>query len=193
MLETVMSNGGQQIRRQDGNAIVELPLALWMLFFCILFPLIALSTMGLRYTFVVLAAHDAAKAASRAPLFATDIPGSAGTSTQLSAVNAAQAAATKVCNSFAGVSIEPPVDVTILEFAPPEFAGPNVPLGPPTIISHPKNAPLGATYDPGHIYKIKVDVKATLDPLVTIPGVVGPYTTTVSAQQVAENLQGLNQ
>ena len=89
------------LRKQKGNFIVELPLALWLFTMCFLFPMMAIATMATRYTLLSIAAHDAARVASTSTKY-------------IEAKSNAVAAAQKVTSSFSGIT-EVQTDVILLE------------------------------------------------------------------------------
>jgi len=63
----------QGARRDRGNQLVEFGPTLWIVFILLLFPLIALGTVGLRYALLAYAARLAASAGAESSTFRTDI------------------------------------------------------------------------------------------------------------------------
>lgn len=133
-------------RSLRGGSIAELPVAIWLLMCVLVFPMIVLGTMTLRYTFLSFAAASAAKAAALQY-------------TVLDAKAAAAVTVERVSKSFSGLS-GVTIKTTIIGL--PE-GGQSQPISPPSM---------------------QVSVTGTLDPIISIPGVIGPFPCTVVATEV---------
>jgi hypothetical protein len=167
----------------NGSAIIELAPALLLLFIFFFFPLLSLSTSGVRYVFLVNAAHRAALAASQAKSFLVNT-----SPTDLSAVNLAQQIATQDAAAFTGITLTK--TNTSIVIAPSNGSTPTR-----------QTAPLAKPADTiNNSYDVEVRLVASLQPLiqgsfpaVRIPGLSAPMTVTTRADVVFENTQGLTQ
>jgi hypothetical protein len=174
----------RKIREQAGALVAELPIAMWVLFLGLAIPLADLATIGLRSTFVVAAAHDAAHAAARCKSFQTDVDTS-----HPSAQTTAQSVASNVLTSFkfsSNYTVTTQIVVT------------NISTGKVTRQTTPLLAPADTN---SAVYDIEVVVSAQVDPLVTysssmfgkVPGLSAPMTMSCGSREFAEFPQGLNQ
>ena len=162
-------------RSQSGSLLAELPLVIWLIFFVFLFPLINLTTLGLRLCFLYAAAHNACISSARAQTY------SAPQGTRPSAVQLAQTGANLVLNSFSGIhqtSLTTKIITT------------DVNTQAQTIVSGPlTNAPDTSNYT----YQIQITFTGTADPFIPInlptkiAGVNQPLTVTFSDAQFYEN------
>jgi len=147
------------------------------------FPLLSLSTNGIRYVFLVNAAHRAALAASQAKSFQANT-----SSTDLSAVNLAQQVAAQNVSAFTGMTLAQ--TNTYIVIAPSNGGAPtrqSVPLAKPADTNN-------------NAYDVEVQLVASIKPLIAgsfpivrIPGLSAPMSVTARADVVFENSQGLTQ
>jgi hypothetical protein len=182
-----MANSRKSINRQrsnKGSFIAETPTILWVLFVLVVFPLVDMATVALRYTFVLTASREAAMAASRAKTYMAN-----STMSDLSAANAAAAAAYNAGSSFSGITITD-VDTRILA------------TNLATQSTTRRETVLTAPADTDNfLYAYETTVTADVQPLVTlgtnvfgrVPGLTAPITVAVTSQKICENTQGLNQ
>lgn len=172
------------ISRDMNGSLLEIGPVLWFLLLLLTFPLLNLSTVALRYTFLMTAGREAAQAASVAKTFITD-----ATATDKSAVNAAQSTANTVAATFKGVhlrSVQTNIVVT------------NVATGLVTRQSTPLAVPADTTTN---FYQLEVVATADVDPLVfytgrffgSVPALTAPARFVIATQQVCENPNGMNQ
>jgi hypothetical protein len=178
-----MSAARTRQRTQTGS-LVEIGPVMWFLLFFLTFPLLNLSTIGLRYTFFLDASRQAAAAASIGKSFLTD-----NSSTDLSATNLAQSRATVVSSSFKGVKlISVRTNLLITNLATNTVTRQNVPLSAPADTNN-------------YFYQIEVVTTADVDPLLTytakyfgtVPALTGPARFVIASQSVCENPEGMNQ
>lgn len=169
-------------RSQNGHTIAEQPAGLWLLFIGMFFPLVAMVTLGLRFTFMLLSAQEAAVQASLSRTYSTDI-----SSTDRSAVNSARDTAIRVINKFPGVTFNNcSTAILIADTQSTNIARQTVKLNAPADTSR-------------NLYFLETTITGTVAPFIQssgfwsgIPGLTQPYTIKLSARKVAENPQGLN-
>ena len=171
-----------------GTTIAELPLALWIIFVGIGFPLFILATITLRFALFYQAARESALQASQSQTFFLD---PAAPSTALSCVHQAVQTATQVQNSFSGFTINSTNVYIITTPVTTSGAGTPVVTGP--------NTPLLVVDTDLNMYQIRVVVAGVVQPLVAlptpffgnIPGLTQGFPVTVSEERVFENPDGL--
>lgn len=172
-----------RINRHSGSAIAEAPVALWFAILALFMPLLCLATITLRYAFVVTAAHEAAYQAAVSKTFSTDI-----STTDLCAINAADATAKKVANSFSGISVNT-VSTKIIQ----SDSQTNTLQVHATRLNNPADTTR-------YVYLLETTIDGLVQPLILghsglfqdIPGLTGPMHVQVSSRKLAENPQGLN-
>jgi hypothetical protein len=172
-------------RKSNGNAIADMPAVLWVLFVLILFPLINLATVGLRYTFMLTTSREAAMSASRASTFYADASAS-----DKSARNSAVAMANSTAGRFNGLV----VTNTTTNLLVTDLSTNNV-----TRYSTP--IPASSIDTVNNLYSYEVTVTGTVMPLVryrgpvfgNISGLTGPMNVAITSQKMCENTQGLSQ
>jgi Flp pilus assembly protein TadG len=171
-------------RRRMGSAMADTPAVLWVLFVLILFPLIDLAAVGMRYTFMLTSSREAAMAASRAKTFFADTSAS-----DRSARNIANQVARATASRFNGLTISA-VNTSILE------------TNLSTNSVNRYQTPLAAPADvDDYLYAYETTVVGTVEPLVryrgpvfgNIPGLTGPINVSITSQKMCENTQGLTQ
>ncbi len=170
-------------RSTEGSSLAELAPALFILFFLFVFPLINIGTIALRYGLLASAARDGAHAAATAYTFEASSPG------KPSALNKSPQAVYAMAGKFTGINITA-IDVDILV----------TDINSQAVTRHDNKLAQPANIQ-GNIYSLESIVTAQLSPLValdmpfmdSVPGLTGPWTTTVRAREYAENSQGLNQ
>jgi hypothetical protein len=174
-----------QARQARAALIAELPFALWVLFFLLLFPFLDMTTVLLRYTFIVAATRDGVHAAAQSKTFLSNA--SAG---DLSAVNAAPQAVTACASGFSEITVSS-VQTVILAT--------NITNLHLTQYNNPLAQPADTT---ANLYEIETIVKGQVNPLIdvpptgmipAIPGFTAPVPVTVAAREYCEYPQGLNQ
>lgn len=170
-------------RRCDGNELAEFGPTLFIVFVMLLFPAIAIGTVALRFTTFAYAAKLAASAGSKCSTFMTD----ANPPKDCSAVNVANAVANQTINGIGGITLTK-VECNIV----------TSPLSGGALLR--QNVPLVNAADTNtSSYDFEVVLKGQVSPLIinsqgwifNIPGLSAPITTSVSADVVIENTQGL--
>lgn len=145
--------------------------------------MICFATIGLRYSFMLNAARQAAHAAVQAKSFEQSF------GQDLSAQAAAQAMATTCCRAFSGVTLN--TVTTSIVITP-------VQGGTPTMQDTKLNS---AADEENFLYQIQVQLQGELSPLIPmpsgmfgmrVPGLTEPYPIQTLAREVCENTQGLN-
>lgn len=170
-------------RRGAGYTISELPAVLYALFILMVFPLLDLAAITLRYAFCTLAVNEAAMDASTCKTFQTD-----SSASEPSAQTAAGQSADNVLAKWNGI----------------EKADLHTRLVITKVSDGTTNRQETKLADPADtnnfMYMIEPELKADVHPLVTIPffgvdvpGLTGPIHVDVTARKYAENPQGLNQ
>ncbi|MBX9669441.1 MAG: hypothetical protein K2X93_17600 [Candidatus Obscuribacterales bacterium] len=171
-------------RKNFGTSLIEMPVVIWIIIACFVFPFLILATLSLRAVFVTLAAKEAAHTAAKAKTFQA-------TSTEegfdtVPAVTAAQNTVDKVKSTLTGTRINR-VTTQILTTS---IATKAVSVS---------SAPLSSVDTSKSIYAIKVTVAAELDPIITfnlgmfgrVPGLTGPFPLNAESAEMSENPQGL--
>lgn len=171
------------IRSNNGAMVAELGPTLWVLVFFLFFPLLNLATVGLRYTYILGTSRDAARTASVAKTFFTNLDYN-----NESAVNAASNRANYEAAQWRGVRlVTTQTNLLITNLA--------------TKAIQRRTTPLTAQADPTvNMYQVEVVLTADVYPLVTyrgpifgnIPGLTGPARFSIATEQLAENTSGLH-
>ena len=182
-VNTVSRSSG--IRSAHASSIAELPVAIFIMFMILLLPLIDLSVIAYRTSFIHSACHNAVHSAARAKTFKEN-----GSNGELSSINIAKrdALATKA-NGLAGVNFSDS-DVTV------------VIIGTPTKVGKPAvrtSQPLQTVEQKDYLYQLEVQVTGTVDPLITlsdnlfgqVPGLTIPFPVTATYRQFSEHPSGL--
>jgi hypothetical protein len=172
-------------RKSTGNAIADMPGVLWVLFVLVLYPLIDLATVGLRYTFMLTTSREAAMSASRASTFFADASASSK-----SARNSASAMANSTSARFNGLKVTGTTTNLLVTN-----------LNTNTVTRYTTPIPANSIDTVDNLYSYEVTVNGTVMPLVcyvgpvfgNIPGLTGPMTVAITSQKMCENTQGLNQ
>ena len=171
------------IRKSHGSSLAELAPALFILFFLFVFPIINLGTLALRYGLLATAARDGAHAAATAYTFES------GSTGKPAALNKTPKAVYDLINNYSGITVTF-IDVDILV----------TDINTQAVTRHADKLSQPANTQ-SNLYSLESIVTAELSPLVPfdmpflaeVPGLTGPWTTTVRAREYAENSQGLNQ
>lgn len=172
------------MRRKSGASIADLPAVMWLLFVVILYPLIDLATVGMRYTFMVTTSREAAMAASRGKTFFAD-----SSASDLSAVHLASAMAANAASRFTGITLTSvSTDLVVTNLNTNAVTRQTTPLATQPDIDN-------------FLYAYEVTVTGNVWPLLpfkgpvfsNIPGLTGPMTVSITTQKMCENTQGLNQ
>ena len=173
----------KKTRKFKGSTLAELGPVVFVLFFMFVFPLINLGTIGLRYGLLASAARDGAHAAATSYTFEIGSPG------KPAAINNTASAVTEFVDRYSGITVTSiDVDILITDINTETVTRSDGKLANPANTQN-------------NIYSLESIVTARLDPLIAfdmpfngdIPGLTGPWTTTVRAKEYAENSQGLNQ
>ncbi len=171
-------------RNRKAYSIAELPVALWLTFIGLFFPLVCLITCTIRYAFLMTAAHEAAYQAAISKTYSTDISAS-----DLSAVNSATTTANSVASDFTGITIQS-VSTVILQSDTQTN----------TVQTYVSKLPSPADTT-RYVYMLQTTVVGSILPLVsgqsqsmfgTVPGLTAPMVVQATSRKVAENPQGLN-
>ena len=171
-------------RKSYGSLIAEYAPALWLLLVMFMIPFLNLTTIVLRYTFLVSTSRDAAFAAARAKSFITD-----ASTTQLSAVHLAQNQATTTAAAFTGITL---TSVTTSILITRLTTG--VVTRQTTVLTTPADTS-------NYLYQIETRVNGQVKPLITfslpffgtVPGLTGPMIVFVTSREYCEYPQGLTQ
>jgi|688.fasta_scaffold608010_2 hypothetical protein len=186
-LHSFAKNLNDDTRARDhtnGQAVAEIVVVLWVFLILIVLPFIDLVTFSLRYNFLLMASRDAAFAASRARTFQSNV-----SSSQLSAVNAASAAAQGTAAAFNKVSINSVnTYIVITRLSDGYQTRQNTKLTNPADTSN-------------YAYQIETVLNGSTNPIITmpqgypaaIPGLTAPINVSIASRSFAENPQGLNQ
>ena len=166
--------------RLSGNAAAELPIALWIILFVLIFPLLNLSTIGLRIPFMYWAVHNGCILGAKARSFQVPLNG------QPSAVQLAQHGVDRVLQSFSGIHAHPVATNIVIT----------------DIKTHSKTLVPGPLADAADVnsytYQLQVTVGASVDPIIvcpfpiSVPGLTEPINLTFSDRQFVENPAGLS-
>ena len=171
-------------RQQQGHAILELPLGIWLALLFFMLPFICYATLAYRAAFFYFAVKDACNHACRASSF-----------TKAKAISA-EIFAHDVA-SFTGIE-NATIQVFAVEQPLPPANQPQAPVPPPTQVSA---SPLSQVQTDTDAYYIQINGYATVQPLITaggwmglnIPGMTGPYSLPIICKGYVENPQGLLQ
>lgn len=185
-------------RNCRGSFIAENAGVTVALFLGFVFPFIDLATVGLRYSFLLRAVHDAAHIGAGASTFSSG-------SSSYAVMDYAPIQVTKSLNNVPGVNLTgtPNVNIVTTAFTTNvvnvNTANKPLPQGKIPGSNPAANYP---SVDPtANNYAIQVSATANIDPLITVkvgffpnvPGISGPYTCTVSSQEISENPSNLTQ
>ncbi len=182
----MLCNLPKKNRRQNGSSIAELPVAIFGLFFIILFPLLDLGTIALRSATVYEAARNAAHHAGRAKTFLSN-----GEDGELSSKSSAVAWALATAkNALAGTEIKKEdVKLSII----------GTPFDDKKYTTVTSTAPLNETQPENYVYQIEVQVTGKVEPLVKlnnelmgdIPGLTSPLKVSATFREFCEHPAGL--
>ena len=169
--------------RTRGYAIAESPAFLYVLFLGLTFPLVNLCTVGLRYSFLVIAAHESATQAALSRTFQQET-----SPTDPSAKTAAEQTAQLMTRSFDGVhlkNVTTRIEVTHIDTK--------------AVVRTEDRLALPADTT-NFMYMLETELAAQVNPLIAmdmkgidIPGLTGPMQVSVCSRKLSENPQGLNQ
>lgn len=171
-------------RNFTGAAMAEQPAVMWLIFIGLFFPFLCIATLGLRYTYLMVATKEAVLQAALAKTFSAN-----ASSTDLSAVNAANSTASSVISRFEGVTVNSiRTEIVISDTTNSTIQITNAKLSAPADSSR-------------NLYLLQTTLEGQIQPLAqtqsspwirVVPGITAPWTVRVSARRVAENPQGLN-
>jgi hypothetical protein len=174
-----MKKRSDKRRQPAGSVIAEAPVVLWILLFVVAFPLINLTTMFIRLSFLYAATHTACIQAARAKTYQASI-NSAPT-----ALSLAQSGIDAVVASFTGIHVvQHSTAIVITDITTQAQTMQTAPLTTPADVS-------------SFVYQVQVTTNGTADPLLPIPwpvsvaGFNAPLNVTFSDRQYFENPQGL--
>ncbi len=180
-------------RNQKGHFLSETPLALMIIFFLFVFPLIDLGTIAIRWGILMGAAREGAHAAAVSPLFAT------ASGTAPAATTAGPQAVQAFVNKFSGVSVTGAPNQIDLDILATNITSTNVTRFP---------GPLPTAADTlNNVYSYECRVRGTIQPfidvkgtprafgmtLLSVPGLNAPVVVEVRGREIAEAPSGLNQ
>lgn len=172
--------GYRRVRSCKGYKMAELGPALFLAFVVLLFPMMTLATLGMRYTFLLIAAKEAARVAAKCSTFTTNT-----SSSNLSAKNLAPQIVNMYVAKFPGISVSQ-TDVLLMIYNIPNNTT-TIQTTSPTSIDTINN-----------VYDIQVRVTATVRPLImngsffgSIPGLTAPFSVRTTAAATVENTNGL--
>jgi hypothetical protein len=169
-------------RSQSGSHILaEYTAVLMVILLALTFPLVNLATFSYRYNMLVAAAHAAAHAGAVAPTFSGNVTGVAAV------VPATVNTLLRNAGGISNVSYQYRINETDINSQ--------------NVIHHGWGRPLPRPASETSVFTIEVAVTADVAPLVpmqsfglipTVRGLTSPARDTVSAQEMAENVMGLN-
>jgi len=167
------------LRRPRAAMLAELPMILWVLLMVVAFPIIDLTTVFFRITFLYAGIHFASISAARANTFALPIDGKPSAKSEVtSKINQIQ----KCFSGLAVTNIDTAILITKND----------------TLAQSSQSAPLVVAADQSvNSYQIEVSADCSAQPLIPIPipvrieGLNAPITVHLSAKQYCENPQGL--
>lgn len=171
-------------RNGAGSSFIELPLAIWLLVFGMMLPIICAVTIGIRYMLFLNAARQAVHAAAHTQSFEKDFP------PDPSAQSLARDTAIRCCQGFSGVKLND-IETSIVVTPVGGF-------GAPMVQVHKLSS---AADEENFLYQIQVRLSGELSPLMPvsdsvfglrIPGLTAPYVIETWAKEVSEDTQGLN-
>lgn len=176
-----MNQKQTKIRFQKGSVLLELPIALWIIFAILFVPLVGLVSINIRGTIMDAIVKDAVHAASKARTFNTS------SADGPSAVESAQSVVSQRLAGFPGISASQINTRIILT---------DITSGS---ISR-SNSPLTLVDSSRFIYQVETAVTGQVDPLFggnsaifgNLPGFTSPLPVQYSAREMFENPQGLN-
>ncbi|MBX9724761.1 MAG: hypothetical protein K2X81_25370 [Candidatus Obscuribacterales bacterium] len=175
---------GRIKRKRNGYSMAELPLALWVTFMFLFFPLVCLATCTLRFAFLMTAAHEAAYQAALSKTYSTDVSAS-----DQCAINSATSTANNVAANFTGITVQSVKTVIVQS----DSQSNNV----KTFTSKLANPADTSRY----VYMLQTTVVGSILPLIggqskallgNVPGLTAPMVVQATSRKVAENPQGLN-
>jgi hypothetical protein len=180
-----LTKKNMRLRDRKGSQIAQLGPILWLVFTMFLFPLISMSTIGMRYALLLNATRLASSAASEASTFQTDLSPS-----QRSATNIARAVATQAAAGFSGINLQNTATYLVV--------CPLVSNGTVTRQSTKLATPADSSHNS---YSVEVVLSGQLQPLVpssrgwfgNVPGLTAPITLSARNDVAFENTQGLTQ
>lgn len=170
--------------RGKAQALVELPIVLWVLILLLTIPLIDLTTFSLRYNFLLVASRDAAYSASRSRTFVQDV-----SANELSAVHTASQVASQVAARFPEITINSVNTYIVIT----RLSNGNT-SKQSTALTTPADTSTFA-------YQIETVINGSTNPILkvdnsywpTVPGLTAPIPVSIASKAYAENPQGLNQ
>jgi hypothetical protein len=173
----------RKTRNGAGYAIAEMPAVLYALFILMVFPLLDLAAITLRYAFCTLAVNEAAMDGATCKTFQTD-----SSATEPSAQTAAGQSVDNVLAKWNGiVKTDFHTRLVVTQVSDGQTSRQETKLNDPADTNN-------------FMYMIEPELKADVHPLVTVPffgmdvpGLTGPIHVDVAARKYAENPQGLNQ
>jgi len=169
-------------RRCAGSVLLEGPLALWIIFIILIFPLMDLCTIAIRSTFLWCATHDATMYAARAMSYATSVNG------QPTAADLAEREAVRTAAAFSGVHVTNVQTAIVI-------------TNNQNLAQTVQSAVLSSPADTSDFsYQIQVAVSGKIDPFMPyilgwfgrVPGLTEAYPVTFVDRQFCETPQGLN-
>lgn len=189
-----VADTSRKIRSRRGTTIAEFGPTLMLAFAVMVFPMMALGMIGLRYILLLNATEMAAEAASKSQNFKTDTSQVVNGATQISysAVTQAKNVSQLGCNSIGNGSVNWISTNTYIY---------SCPMGGSTLITPGPNTPLAAAANPtANTYNCVVVVTAQLQPvfpgakgiLGSIVGFNAPINCTCTSSRYFENTANLN-
>jgi Flp pilus assembly protein TadG len=193
-LERSSARAGGNIRSRRGTTIAEFGPTLMLAFAVLVFPMMAIGMLGLRYVLLLNATEMAAEAASKSQNFKTDTSQVVNGVTQYSysAVTQANTVSQLGCKNIGNGSVQWVSTNTFIY---------SCPLGGTTLSTPGANLPLTAAANPtANTYNCVVVVVAKLQPvfpgaaglLGSIQGFNAPITVTCQSSKYFESTTNLN-
>jgi hypothetical protein len=184
-LARVRQTDRKRFRGSKAQLIAELPVVLWVMVLLVTVPCVDMVTFAIRYNFLLAASRDAAFAAGLARTFLADVSAS-----ELSAVNAATAAARKTAAAFSEITVNSvTTSIVITDLKTGIVTRQSLPLSVP---ADTKN----------YAYQIETVLIGSTNPILqvpgspyrgAIPGLTSPIPVSIASRAYFENPQGLNE
>ncbi len=177
-------------RLKRAQSIAEFGPALWLMFIGILFPMLSLGTVVIRYSIFHTTAYMALRNAVQSRTFLNNTNNGSGV-TILSALNAARQTANNFQHGFTGINFNAYSNNLQLYIVMVTQSSPGV--YNETIYA--ANAPLTVASNQQAIYNLKIVLNGTINPIVqlpnnlfgNIPGLTAPLPLVATNQMIFDN------
>ncbi len=177
-------------RFNRAQSIAEFGPALWLMFIGILFPMLSLGTVVIRYSIFHTTAYMALRNAVQSRTFLNNTSNGSGV-TILSALNAARLTANNFQKGFTGINFNAYSNNLQLYIVMVTQPSPGV----YNEYTYAANSPLTTTSSQQAIYNLKIVLNGTINPVVqlpnnffgNIPGLTAPLPLVATNQMIFDN------